>query len=243
MTLRAATDSGVVVFPRLPVPSQAPGTTGIRGQSPRKKNPLNQNAAGTSELRPVRPAWCRLAAAASIVLGVGMVAGFMVRPVLRPPAQLAERTAQVAALRAQQSQTQLQIATLESRDSQRTAELATVQAELTKALQANATLTQAQAALHQTSAAQQMRVTQLNKHLAAQLGKTATTLLDTPSSVIVRFTDTTFFATNLSSGTSAGLETPTPALSLVPQIQSSITVLAFSLPSVRLVRSTSGPFE
>ena len=31
-------------------------------------------------------------------------------------------------------------------------------------------------------------------------------------------------------------------VALVPQIQSSITVLAFSLPSVRLVRSTSGRF-
>ena len=33
-----------------------------------------------------------------------------------------------------------------------------------------------------------------------------------------------------------------PEGGLVPQIQSSITVLAFSLPSVRLVRSTSGSF-
>ncbi|MBP9089020.1 MAG: hypothetical protein KBG15_23060 [Kofleriaceae bacterium] len=223
MTLRAATDSGVVVFPRLPLPSQTPMPASHRGQSPRKKNPLGRADSNAAASPRARPTWYRRIVATSAVLAVGLAIGFVVRPELLPSAELAQRKAQVAALTEQQSQAQLEIANLQSRDSQRATTLRAVQADLTQALASNATLrqtqaqalTQAQTAQLQTSAAQLTRVAQLNKHFTALLTKTNATLQATDSGIIVRFPDTTLFAHSPNGNNSIGYEAPAPALLLM----------------------------
>lgn len=233
MTLRAATDSGVVVFPRLPVPSDPP-TTSKRGQAPRKKNPLNQRPASSAASPQLPLTWRRHGIAAGALLGVGLVVGFIARPALWPPAALAEGKAQVAALTAQHGQAKVEIANLQNQLAQHAITLNVVQADLKTALQLNATLSQAQTALEQIGAAQHTRVTQLNHHLAAALANSGATLQPTTTGVTVRFSDKTWFVTSAGRGSVSGEVSAPPLVRAIDQLNAALAAPPSPLQRVQI---------
>ncbi len=235
MTLRAATDSGVVVFPRLPMPADPPGSASKRGQSPRKQksgNPKDSKPDARPQAHPTRR-WRMIAASGGLVLG--LILGFIARPALLPPKEVAQQKAEVAKLTVQLHQTQAEITNLQSRDSQRAAALSAIQADLTKALQHNVTLRQTQTTLQQASTAQHTRVTELNAHLATLLKKTGAALRDTPTGVIVRFPDNMWFVNAQPLGGGAATEIPTPALrQIIDQLDTALAAPPAPIGSVQI---------
>jgi hypothetical protein len=180
MALRAATDSGIVVFPPLPLPKRH-SDVGARSESASTKDSRRTN-------------WRLRIALATTLLAAGFAAGFIARLRLMPPAELGQRRSEVTALLLQQQQRQTQLADAETQVAALTTQLATSQTKLSQANDQNQALAQTQLTLANAASAQRARYTELARYAGQTFDKRTATITETASGVVVRFPDIKFFA-------------------------------------------------
>lgn len=140
MALRAATDSGIVVFPPLPLPTRHNADAPPRESARTKASP--------------RANWRWRIALATLLLAGGFAGGFVARLRLMPPAELGQRRSEVTALMLEQQQQQKKITEVEARVATLTTQLAANQTQLSQANDKNQALIQTQLRLASAAAAE-----------------------------------------------------------------------------------------
>lgn len=195
MALRAATDSGIVVFPPLPLPTRHNADASPRESDRSKASP--------------RTNWRWRIALATLLLAGGFAGGFVARLRLMPPAELGQRRSEVTALMLEQQQQQKKMTEVEARVATLTTQLAANQTQLSQANDKNQALIQTQLRLASAAAAQRARTTELAHFVGQTFDKRAATITETATGVVVRFPDIKFF-------TGAGIsEAPTANLTVM----------------------------
>lgn len=220
MALRAATDSGIVVFPPLPLPTRHNADAPPRESARTKASP--------------RANWRWRIALATLLLAGGFAGGFVARLRLMPPAELGQRRSEVTALMLEQQQ-QKKITEVEARVATLTTQLAANQTQLSQANDKNQALIQTQLRLASAAAAERARTTELAHYVGQTFDKRAATITETATGVVVRFPDIKFF-------TGAGIsEAPTANLTVMVSKLRSLLASA-TLPVVAVtIRSSVRP--